>query len=327
MPASIGAQSQFAPVAWPVIAPLQNAAGTPVLPHDVRKQLLKVITAPTPGSWADLELEKWCLAMDRYLSITDLHSDQAVVLQLVWCVLPEHVRTVVVPIDPSSVASCDVADSLWDGLDQFPCWTDLKTANISHFRPLAQRKHVVLLCVLRFRPYASRQFRQNFLQILSKLEPAYTPNDLEVLAKLQASQHSRLATMPSVIMFQGGSWWLPAQWLALLNAMIDVDTALAETAQPGGPSPQPGPGSVATPKPSQGKGKGKRSWPGSNSLSPPERTSAGQKSVGLAGSPPAMGAAGSAKANGDRAERFRGLLWADPAVKRVADKGHCINCV
>jgi len=319
---STGAQSLSSPVSQPVAAPPQNVAGSTVLPSDVRKQLLKVITMPSASSWGDLEPDKWCLAMDRYLSITDLQSDQSVVLQLVWSVLPEHVRTAVVPVDPLTALTTDSSASLWDGLDQFASWADLRAAIIAHFRPLAQRKQVALLSHLRMRPGHGRQFRHTFLGIVSKLEPAYRPSDADLLARLQMAQYPRLASMPSVIMHQGCSRWMPAQWPALLAAMTDSDTALAETAPPGGTVIPPGPGTSATLQPPLGRHKGKR--PSTGNLPPPaKRTSAGQRPTGAAG--PSSG--GSADAGQTRAERFAGLTWADPAVERAAKAGHCINCL
>jgi hypothetical protein len=221
----------------------------------------------------------------------------------------------------------DAADSLWDGLDQFASWTDLRSAIIAHFRPLAQRKHVDLLNHLRFRPSAGRQFRQSFLQIIAKLEPAFRPNDADLLTKLQLAQYPKLASMPSVIMYQGRCRWMPAQWPELLAAMIDADAALAETAQPGGAVTPPGPGTSATPRPSHGKGKGKRSYAGAVGQPPAKRPSAVQRPHGAAGPSSMVGSAGSAGAAQDRAERFRELVWADPAVQRAAEKGNCLNCL
>jgi len=320
---STGAQSHSTPGSHPAQSPPVNVAGKVVLPSDVRTQLMKVITMPSASSWGDLEPDRWCLAMDRYLAITDLQADQSVVLQLVWSVLPEHVRTAVVPVDPAAALTTDFSESLWGGLDQFSSWSDLRAAIIAHFRPLAQQKHVALLAGLKLRPGNGRLFRQTFLRFLSRLEPAYRPNDASLLARLQQAQYPKLASMPSVIMHQGHSRWLPAQWPALLTAMVDADSALAETSQPGGSGTQPGSGmdEPAT-RPSMGKGKGKRPTGGSGHQ-PAKRRSVGQTPTGAAG-PSGLG---SAEAGQSRMDRFKGLTWADPAVQQAADKGHCINCL
>jgi hypothetical protein len=138
--------------------------------------------------------------MDRYLEITGLLSDPSVVLRLVWSVLPEHVRTAVVPFDPSTITSMDAANSLWDGLDRFATWADLRAAIISHFRPLAQRKLVSALMSMTFRPRTCTTFRHSFLSMVTRLEPAYRPSDAALLARLQSVQYPKLASMPSVIM-------------------------------------------------------------------------------------------------------------------------------
>lgn len=211
-----------------------------VLPMEVTKQLLKTVKAPSASDWRSDDPDAYCLAMDRYVSVTGLDRMSNSVLMIVWSALPDHVRMAVAPADYARAYCDDAGDSMWDGLDAYEHWPALRAAILAHYRPVAQAHHQDALTKLSFRRGKGRQYQQLFLRHLSRLDTYHRPSDVTLLRTLQKAQYTLLARMPSVVMHNGSTRWLPADWHKLLIAMVDADTAIAESdsagPKSGGPS-------------------------------------------------------------------------------------------
>jgi hypothetical protein len=194
---------------------------------------------------------------------------------------------------------------------------------LAHFLPLAQEKHVSALFALQLKQGNGRQFREKFLQHCAMLDEAFMPIDAQLLRHLKATQYAQLASVAFVFM-NGTARWLPKQWPALLDAMVDADVVLAETVQhkvtavqQADPTPSRTPAGAAW-QPAEGK---KRENMGSGSANPPPKRTSGA-------GPSASGAGSSKKGEFSPAkDRFLAFRWKDPAVHAAADKGNCINCL
>jgi hypothetical protein len=308
-----------APVVVQPVASPGSQSGTAALAA-INKHLAKAIQVPTTDSWDAMHPTTWCIAMDRYLAVTGITEDYDSVVKLIWTVLPPAVRLAVVP-RASTLSYRGANAGMWDGLETFPTWSALRAAILAHFLPLAQEKHVTALFELQFKPGTGLQFRDKFLQHCAMLDAAFMPNDAQLLRHLKAAQYPRLASVASVFM-HGNSRWLPAQWSALLDAMVDADVVLAETQSVKVAGAQP----VSDPAPSRapsGPAKGrKRKQPrtGDPSPAPKRQASGASKGAGPSNS--------TTKSAGNPArDRFQAFRWADPAVQAAAKEGKCINCL
>jgi hypothetical protein len=237
---------------------------------------------------------------------------------------------------------------LWDGLEAFSTWHALKQAILDHFLPLAQDKHVKQLLALRFKPGTGRVFRRAFHQHLALLDAHYTPNPSHLLRHLQSVQYPRLAAIASVFM-NGTAKWLPEQWADLLDAMVEADTVLAETAPaPTALSADPGnrrppntfdPLNTQQPPATEQRRGNKRTKPsgGKHHLPARKRNGPSPSSKAAAGAGPS-GTKPSARPQASRSglddaaleasrARFQGIQWIDPAVQAAAREGRCVNCL
>jgi hypothetical protein len=259
--------------------------------------------------------------MDRFLSITGMLSDFSAVVQLIWTVLPRDVRLAVVP-KTAVLAARGAPTGMWEGLDSFPSWQALKEAILAYYLPLAQAQHVKKLFALQFRPGKGLQFRDTFLQHLSILTDAYVPNAALLLKHLQSVQYSKLAAVASVFM-NGSAQWLPDQWSALLDAMVEADMVFAgKTDTDMGTTPKKasdGPPTANPPAAPWRQVKRKERGP-----RPPKNLPKRKRPTLSQGSGPSHQKAGGAV---DQQEKFRAVKWADPDVQKAADEGRCINCL
>jgi len=320
LPAANASAPAPAPVVVPAVVSPGSQSGTVSLAA-INKHLMKAIQVPTAESWNALHPTVWCTAMDRYLSVTGITDDFDAVVKLVWTVLPPAVRLAVVPRAAVLSYRGDTA-GMWDGLEAFPTWSALRAAILAHFLPLAQEKHVNALFALQLKPGNGRQYREKFLQHCAMLDEAFMPNDAQLLRHLKATQYARLASVASVFM-NGTARWLPKQWPALLDAMVDADVVLAETtvhkvvgvAQAADPTPSRTPAGAAWQPAKSRKRKG------SGSANPPAKRSSGAGPSGSGSGSSRKGEPSLAK------DRFLALKWKDPAVQAAADQGKCINCL
>ena len=157
--------------------------------------------------------------------------------------------------------------------------------------------------------------------------------------------------MQSVMLHQGTTAWKPEQWMTLLDAMIEADTAISDSdptvsagAGPSGPGSHGGPGgSGGGPSAPDGQGgPGGHGGPGGPGSSRGSGGSSGGHSRGRKrtrqGPGPSAGpsAGPSTRTLGGSApgpetetptDRFRRLRWPTQEIADAAARGDCIKCL
>lgn len=315
---------------------------TTIMHSAVQKQLLQTVKPPTETDWCDTDPDAWCMKVERWLSIAGLLDQQDVVVKVVFAALPESARLAIAP------ASSSISADVWDGLDQFSTWSDLRAALLAHYRPRAQKAHLRALNNMKLIRGHGSQFKVEFLRRLDRLDAAYRPSPDRLMATLLRAQYAQIKLMPSVIQKHGQHRWLPDDWPILLDAMVDADIAVAESGQgPDIPPERPSSGGSGRSGPStyagsSGPGAGPSGSGGSAGI---KRQYKRLRAQGRQHNAPAAAQQGThvrtesdhsggpskqrkqmQKSVQQRCDFFKTLRWKDPQVQAWADAGLCLNC-